>query len=63
MLVSFIAALIYNLLCMAYFNVGRSQFIFNAVYFIVGGAIYLYREKIVSYVSSHKVYSTIGVII
>lgn len=42
-------SLIYNFLCADYFDVNRTNILFCACYFIAGGLIYLYRDKIESF--------------
>lgn len=39
-------SLIYNYVCISYFDVDRTNILFCACYFIAGGLIYLYRDKI-----------------
>lgn len=43
---SFSVALILNHLCIVRFNAGRTNIVYCAVFFILGGIIFLYREKI-----------------
>ena len=43
---AFAVSLIYNLVCASYFDVGRSNILYSACYFLAGGLIYLYRDKI-----------------
>ena len=43
---SFGVALMLNIVCKYYFNVSRSNFAYSAVYFLAGGLIYIYRDKI-----------------
>lgn len=45
----FAVSLIYNFLCANYFDVNRTNILFCACYFIAGGLIYLYRDKIESF--------------
>lgn len=43
---SFGVALAFNLLCSNYFEIGRVHFLYSAVFFLAGGLLYLYREKL-----------------
>lgn len=43
---SFGVALAFNLLCSEYFEIGRVHFLYSAVFFLAGGLLYLYREKL-----------------
>lgn len=44
--ITFGISLIYNFVCSNYFEVGRSNLLYSACFFIAGGLIYLYREEI-----------------
>lgn len=44
--VSFAVSLMYNFVCANYFDVGRSNILYSACFFLAGGLIYLYREEI-----------------
>ena len=44
--ISFVISLIYNYACVHYFEVGRNNILYCACYFLAGGLVYLYREKI-----------------
>lgn len=44
---AFAISLIYNFVCANYFEVGRSNILYSSCFFLAGGLIYLYREKIV----------------
>ena len=37
-------ALVFNILCSVYFNATRTNIVFDAIYFIAGGLVYLYRK-------------------
>lgn len=50
-----VAALIFNFLCSSYFNAGRTNIVYDAIYFIVGGLIFLYRKELAEFASKHKV--------
>lgn len=43
---SFGVSLIYHIACINYFEVGRTNILYNACFFLAGGLIYLYREEI-----------------
>lgn len=47
--------LVLNYLCGCYFNAGRKNIVYDAVYFIVGGLIFLYRKELSAFSSKHKV--------
>ena len=40
-------SLIYNFVCSNYFEVGRTNILYSACFFLAGGLIYLYREELV----------------
>jgi len=50
-----VAALIFNFVSSTYFNAGRKNIVYDAVYFIVGGLIFLYRKELADFASKHKV--------
>ena len=50
-----VAALIFNFVSSTYFNAGRKNIVYDAVYFIVGGLIFLYRKELADFVSKHRV--------
>ena len=43
---AFAISLIYNFVCTAYFDVGRSNILYSGCYFLAGGLIYLYRHEL-----------------
>ena len=43
---AFAISLIYNFVCTQYFDVGRGNILYSSCYFIAGGLIYLYLDKI-----------------
>lgn len=43
---AFAVSLVYNFVCANYFEVGRSNILYSACFFLAGGLIYLYREEI-----------------
>lgn len=45
--IAFGVSLIYNFVCTNYFEVGRTNILYSACFFLAGGLIYLYREEIV----------------
>lgn len=49
------AALVFNWLCGSYFNAGRTNIVYDAVYFIAGGLIFLYRKELAEFASKHKI--------
>lgn len=50
-----VAALVFNYLCGSYFNAERKNIIYDAIYFIVGGLIFLYRKELTEFAQKHKV--------
>ena len=46
--IAFAVSLIYNFVCANYFEVGRSNILYSACFFLAGGLIYLYREEIMN---------------
>lgn len=48
-------ALVFNYLCSSYFNAGRTNIVYDAIYFIAGGLIFLYRKELVEFASKYKV--------
>ena len=50
-----IIALIFYWLCSSYFNATRTNIIYDAVYFIGGGLIFLYRKELSDFVSKNKI--------
>lgn len=42
----FAISLIYNYVCSSYFDVGRGNILYCVCYFLAGGLIYLYRDKL-----------------
>lgn len=48
-------ALVFNYLCGSYFNAGRTNIVYDAIYFIVGGLMFLYRKEISRFASKYKV--------
>lgn len=44
--IAFAVSLIYNFVCANYFEVGRTNILYSACFFLAGGLIYLYREEI-----------------
>lgn len=43
---AFGVSLIYNFVCANYFDVGRTNILYSACFFLAGGLVYLYREQI-----------------
>lgn len=50
-----VVALVFNWLCSNYFNAGRTNIVYDAVYFIAGGLIFLYRKELAEFAQKHKV--------
>lgn len=50
-----IVALVFNFLCGSYFNADRTNIVYDAVYFIAGGLIFLYRKELAEFAQKHKV--------
>ena len=48
------AALVFNWLCSSYFNTGRKNILYDAIYFIVGGLVFLYRKEMAEFVLKYK---------
>ncbi|MDD6489514.1 MAG: acyltransferase family protein [Clostridia bacterium] len=44
--ISFAVSLIYNFVCVNYFDIGRTNILYSACFFLAGGLIYLYRDDI-----------------
>lgn len=45
--IAFGVSLLYNFVCATYFEVGRSNILYSACFFLAGGLIYLYRHELV----------------
>lgn len=50
-----VAALIFNFVSSNYFNAERKNIVYDAIYFIAGGLIFLYRKELADFASKHKV--------
>lgn len=50
-----VAALVFNYLCGSYFNAGRTNIVYDAIYFVTGGLIFLYRKELAEFAQKHKV--------
>ena len=48
-------AMVFNWLCEIYFNAGRNNIVYDAIYFIVGGLVFLYRKELYEFSKKHKV--------
>lgn len=48
-------AFVFNIICSSYFNAGRGNIVYDAIYFITGGLIFLYRKEFAEFASKHKV--------
>lgn len=49
-----VAALIFNFVSSNYFNAGRKNIVYDAIYFITGGLIFLYRKELAEFAQKHK---------
>lgn len=56
---TFILSVIYNIVCIVYFNQNRQNILFCSPFLVMGGICYLYRETITEFVSKRKVISLI----
>ena len=43
---TFIVSVLYNFVCVNYFEVGRPNILYSACFFVAGGLIYLYRKEL-----------------
>lgn len=50
-----VTALMFNWLCANYFKAGRTNIVYDAIYFIAGGLIFLYRKELAEFASKYKV--------
>ena len=50
-----VAALVFNWLCTNYFKAGRTNIVYDAIYFIAGGLIFLYRKELAEFAAKCKV--------
>ena len=50
-----VAALVFNWLCGNYFNAERTNIVYDAIYFIAGGLIFLYRKELAEFAAKYKV--------
>lgn len=50
-----IIALVFNWLCSSYFNATRTNIIYDAVYFICGALIFLYRKELSEFSSKNRI--------
>lgn len=48
-------ALLMNLTCIYYFDVGRANMFYSFIYFCIGGLIYLYKSNIISFFENKKI--------
>ena len=49
-----VAALMFNWLCSSYFSAGRGNIVYDAIYFIAGGLIFLYRKELYDFAEKYK---------
>lgn len=59
----FALSLIYNYISYNFFDLGRSNILYSACFFIAGGLIYLYRQKILNYNKNLISFITVGVVV
>lgn len=52
-----VAALVFNFICSTYFNAGRTNIVYDAIYFVVGGLIFLYRKELCAFSAKHRLLS------
>ena len=50
-----VVALVFNWLCSNYFNAGRTNIVYDAIYFVAGGLVFLYRKELAEFASKYKV--------
>ena len=50
-----VVSLVFNWLCINYFKAGRTNIVYDAIYFIAGGLIFLYRKELAEFASKYKV--------
>ena len=50
-----VVALLFNWLCTNYFKAGRTNIVYDAIYFIAGGLIFLYRKELTEFAAKYKV--------
>ncbi len=59
---TFVLALVFNLIAANYFEADRTNIIYSAVYFVAGGLIYLYREQLKKFAEQKKIFAWIGAV-
>lgn len=52
-----IAAILMNLSCVYYFNIGKGNMFYSFIYFCIGGIIYLYKDRIIEFMKNKKTIS------
>ena len=50
-----VVALMFNWLCTNYFKAERTNIVYDAIYFIAGGLIFLYRKELAEFASKYKI--------
>lgn len=50
-----VAALVFNYLCGVYFDTGRTNIVYDAIYFVAGGLVFLYRKNLKEFASKCKI--------
>lgn len=58
---SFLASVMLNMLCVVYFNAGRTSMAYSAVFFMAGGMIYLYRKPLQQFVDRAGIIVVLGI--
>ena len=51
---SFVVSLVFNLFCADYFGIERTNFMYSAVFFLIGGLIFIYREQLEKVVEKYR---------
>lgn len=49
-----VLAYLFNVICTDYFGVGRTNILYDAVYLVCGGVVYLYRSRLSTISKSHR---------
>lgn len=58
-----IVAVLMNLVCVYYFNVGRENMFYSFIYFCIGGLIYIYKDSIIKLFSKSRIIGLIFIFI
>lgn len=54
---------LFNVICADYFGIGRTNILYDAVYLVCGGLIYLYRGGLTAFSKSHRIASGLLVVV